>query len=105
MIGFTQMRCKKVYFWVIFLLMTGIQILPFALAEDEPSPNEPLTDETPKAEVSSSPKSDAHPRNQKARTQREREAEGTQAPNRFSTDIILKSKYELNGQSLEVDPD
>lgn len=41
----------------------------------------------------------------KGRVRREKEAEGTQALNRFDADLILKSKYELNGQSLEVDPD
>src|SRR4051812_14766188 len=35
---------------------------------------------------------------------REKEAEGTKAPNRFDPDIINKSKYELDGQPLEVDP-
>ncbi len=41
----------------------------------------------------------------KGRILREKEAEGTQAPNRFSTDIIFKSKYEFDGKSLEVDTD
>ncbi len=35
----------------------------------------------------------------------DKEAEGTQAPNRFEQDLIIKSRYELNGQSLEVDTD
>ena len=39
------------------------------------------------------------------RAPREREADGTQAPNRFDQDLIIKSRYELNGQSLEVDTD
>jgi hypothetical protein len=41
----------------------------------------------------------------KGRIVREKEAEGTKAPNRFDTDIIIKSRYEYNGQSLEVDTD
>lgn len=41
----------------------------------------------------------------KGRVPREKEAEGTQAPNRFESDNIIKSKYELNGQALEVDTD
>ena len=36
---------------------------------------------------------------------REKEAEGSKAPNRFQTDTVLKSKYTLDGQPLEVDPD
>jgi hypothetical protein len=33
----------------------------------------------------------------------EKDAEGTLAPNRFDQDLIIKSRYEVNGQSLEVD--
>lgn len=36
---------------------------------------------------------------------REKDIEGTQAPNRFEADPIIKSKYQLNGEPLEVDPD
>ena len=36
---------------------------------------------------------------------REKEAEGTQAPNRFQADTVIKSQYKLDGQLLEVDPD
>jgi len=39
----------------------------------------------------------------KGRKPREKEAEGTQAPNRFDADTFIKSRYEVNGQSLEVD--
>ena len=49
------------------------------------------------------PSSEEKPKPVKGRVPREKEAEGTQAPNRFDTDTIIKSKYELNGQSLEVD--
>jgi len=35
----------------------------------------------------------------------QKENEGTEAPGRFEADTILKSQYQLNGQSLEVDPD
>jgi hypothetical protein len=41
----------------------------------------------------------------KRRGPREKEAEGTQAPNRFQADTVIKSQYKLDGQSLEVDPD
>jgi len=31
--------------------------------------------------------------------------EGTEAPNRFEADPVIKSRYESGGRSLEVDPD
>lgn len=36
---------------------------------------------------------------------REKEAEGSEAPGRFEADTVIKSKYHLDGQPLEVDPD
>ena len=36
---------------------------------------------------------------------REKETDGTEAYDRFQADTVLKSKYELDGKSLEVDPD
>jgi hypothetical protein len=36
---------------------------------------------------------------------RERETEGTEAADRFEADTVIKSKYQLNGEQLEVDPD
>ena len=53
----------------------------------------------------SEPKNVDQPKKPKRRHVREKEAEGTQAPNRFDADINLKSKYEYNGKSLEVDTD
>jgi hypothetical protein len=35
----------------------------------------------------------------------EKETEGTEALHRFEMDTIIKSRYELNGDPLEVDPD
>lgn len=45
------------------------------------------------------------PSRKSRRIPRERDAEGTQAPHRFENDILMKSRYELNGQPLEVDTD
>ncbi len=39
------------------------------------------------------------------RSRAETEAEGTEAPNRFEADTVIKSRYQLNGEQLEVDPD
>ncbi len=41
----------------------------------------------------------------KGRVSREKDTEGTQAPNHFDKDILFKSKYELDGKPLEVDTD
>ncbi len=35
----------------------------------------------------------------------EKETEGTEAPDRFEADTVIKSKYEYNGKALEADPD
>jgi hypothetical protein len=44
-------------------------------------------------------------RNPKGKHSRDTEAEGTEAQNRFQADTVIKSKYQLNGEQLEVDPD
>ena len=41
----------------------------------------------------------------KGRVPREKEAEGTEAADRFEADTVIKSKYKFSGESLEVDPD
>ena len=41
----------------------------------------------------------------KAKRKSEKEAEGSEARNRFEADTVIKSKYQLNGDPLEVDPD
>jgi hypothetical protein len=40
-----------------------------------------------------------------AKRSREKEAEGTEARDRFKADTVIKSKYKLDGEPLEVDPD
>ncbi len=35
----------------------------------------------------------------------QKDAEGTEALGRFEADTVIKSKYHLDGQPLEVDPD
>ena len=34
-----------------------------------------------------------------------KDAEGTEAPNRFEAETVIKSRYKLDGKPLEVDPD
>lgn len=36
---------------------------------------------------------------------REKDAEGTQAADRFEAHTVIKSRYTLDGETLEVDPD
>lgn len=74
---------------------------PFAVADEAT----PAQDAEPTPSVSESPAPSEPQKKPKGRVAREKEAEGTQAPNRFDADIIFKSKYELNGKPLEVDTD
>ena len=41
----------------------------------------------------------------KGRHSGEKETEGTKARNRFETETVPKSRYQLNGKPLEVDTD
>ncbi len=66
--------------------------LEYSFAEDAPA-------------TAAAPEKKTVPKKPKGRIYREKEAEGTQAPNRFGSDVTVKSKYELNGQPLEVDTD
>jgi hypothetical protein len=47
----------------------------------------------------------AKPRTAKGKRPREKEIEGTEARDRFQADTVIKSKYQFNGEQLEVDPD
>ena len=53
------------------------------------------------------PKEDtpAPPKKKGTKRASEKETEGTEAADRFQADTVLKSKYRVNGQQLEVDPD
>lgn len=53
----------------------------------------------------SSPKSTQGNAKKKGTKLRDRETEGTQALDRFEAETVIKSRYQHNGQSLEVDPD
>ena len=41
----------------------------------------------------------------KGKLRREKDTEGSEALGRFEADTVIKSKYLLHGQPLEVDPD
>ncbi len=68
-----------------------------------PDQSSPASEAESSSQSQEAQKKDLSPK-RKGRIPREKEAEGTQAPHRFDTNIP-KSKYELNGQPLEVDPD
>lgn len=78
---------------MIALILLTVGLLAVA---EEPAPR-PVSSPTlaPAATVSKA----------KGKNAREKETEGTQALNRFETDTIIKSRYHLDGQPLEVDPD
>jgi hypothetical protein len=52
-----------------------------------------------------SPQVEASPDPSKKGRRIGRQAEGSQAPNKFEADPVVQSKYQLNGRPLEVDPD
>lgn len=72
--------------------------------EEEIESSPPVQQQEPLQEESTSPESRPAPRKATNRA-REKEAEGTQARNRFEEDPVIKSRYQLGGESLEVDPD
>jgi hypothetical protein len=76
--------------------MIGLALLlASGLAWADPSPRPSPTVKSTKAAAKKT----------KGRGKREKETEGTEAPDRFEADTVIKSRYELNGQPLEVDPD
>jgi hypothetical protein len=75
---------------VVFAVEEGDSQTPNPASVSETTPSQPAPEKL---------------RTSKGRIQREKDAEGTQAPNRFDADITFKSQYQYNGRSLEVDTD
>lgn len=71
------------------------------------SPAEPGRDVAPAARPRATAPAPAKPgsRKQRPRVLSEKEAEGSEAADRFESETVLKSRYSHEGQSLEVDPD
>lgn len=91
------------FFWVgVVILCAGSS----AWAES-PKPQETASNPSvPKEAPSPLPNIETLPKKtSKGKRVREKEAEGTEAPDRFEADTVIKSKYRLNGEPLEVDPD
>lgn len=79
--------------WTIFGVLLLVVWVESAKSEDAPIP-----------QPSSSPEIlNNNPKIKKVRG--EKEAEGTEAADRFEANTVIKSKYSLNGELLEVDPD
>jgi hypothetical protein len=97
--------------WLTFLFSLSV-----AVADDTSAPATPAapavesapaaTPAAPAASSGDEEEAAPAPKPKKVRRGvREKEAEGTQAPNRFEADTVIKSQYKLDGQPLEVDPD
>lgn len=59
---------------------------------------------TPVGESPKKPRSSKEAKKRKG-SRVEKDAEGTEAADRFEANTVIKSKYRLNGEVLEVDPD
>ncbi len=76
-------------------------VAPETPTAQAPAPSEP--DSSPENSGAPAPKAAVKKRSRQGT--REKEAEGTEAPNRFEGDNVIKSQYQRGGQPLEVDPD
>ena len=85
-----------------FLLGLIVLLWVCAAIAEEPAVQKVGGDEQPQAEADAAPKVKKKAKGNRAR---EKETEGTEAPNRFEADTVIKSHYKLNGEPLEVDPD
>ena len=85
---------------VISMLLFGIRI-----SAAEPATG-PQSAPSPAVPTESALKQKLPLKKSKGKKTREKEAtEGTEALDRFEANTIIKSRYTLDGQSLEVDPD
>jgi hypothetical protein len=91
----------------IFIGAVGIIFLVGALAWAEPGDLSEAPTTAASAQPSQTPRGKRRSVNKKAKGNRvrEKETEGTEAPDRFEADTVIKSQYKLDGKPLEVDPD
>jgi hypothetical protein len=86
--------------------VAGIVLLAWAVVA---GPRATHADEVTGDEGDTVSKAPATPVKKKAKAKgsatREKETEGTEAPDRFEADTVIKSQYQLDGKQLEVDPD
>ncbi|MDR3606884.1 MAG: hypothetical protein P4M08_05820 [Oligoflexia bacterium] len=99
----------KIAFVPLFLGAT-VAGLPLVGSAQTASSSTPQAASQSAPQVATQPSETASPtpnkKNKKSgKRTREKEAEGTEARDRFKADSVIKSKYKLDGQPLEVDPD
>lgn len=95
--------------WVVLTVQANAETDSQTAAPSNSPSAEKASEPALQHSAQSSPQSPAKSQKRKGRAPREKEAEGTQAPNRFDSDIIIKSHYvdpnDPSGKSLEVDTD
>ncbi|MGK5089737.1 hypothetical protein WDW86_19470 [Bdellovibrionota bacterium FG-2] len=88
----------------VFLL--GLIFLASSVSSaEEPIQGEPQGVSAESAPAPESPTEKPTKNKKKGTKTGDKETEGTQARNRFEADTVIRSKYQLNGEQLEVDPD
>lgn len=91
---------------MVFLVIFLFSLTTFAQESGEPVAQTPETSNQVSTPEPTAPKAVPTPeRPQKRRYRREKKAEGTKARDRFKAIRVIKSKYRLNGEYLDVDPD
>jgi hypothetical protein len=86
------MNQKRLAHLLILFLISGVSEVAYAAEDEEDSKKDEPKEEVQKTRL-------------RGKSTREKEAEGTKAPNRFESEVVIKSKYKHDGESLEVDPD
>ncbi len=84
-------------FLIVFVLSIN-----FAHSEEQAAPNPQMSPFVSSLTLPPSKKTKKSP---KGKRSREKDTEGSEAPERFEADTVIKSKYSLHGEPLEVDPD
>lgn len=87
------------------ILVYGLASLIFGYSSAPAWGDEPVPSPSPETHSTQQGKRGKHDSTRKGKIRREKDAEGTKAPNRFDADINTKSKYHYGGQPLEVDTD
>jgi len=87
----------------------AVVLLAFALsayAEDTQNKQaEGTSSVAPATEAEVAPAAPKQKTKKRGKVRSEKEAEGTEAKDRFQADTVIKSQYQLDGETLEVDPD
>lgn len=87
---------------LVVLLMAALPQYVHAQAQATPAPQ---SSDSPSEAGGGADSGDGESAAARPRRKGGKQAEGTQAPNKFEADPVLKSRYQVEGRSLEVDPD